>query len=43
VFLRISPAQIFYYGRTREIGAEIAKAARAVGNQVVATDRKPEF
>ena len=28
-------------GATRGIGAEIAKAARVDGNQVVASDRKP--
>ena len=32
----------FITGATRGIGAEIAKAALAAGNQVVATGRKPE-
>jgi NAD(P)-dependent dehydrogenase (short-subunit alcohol dehydrogenase family) len=32
----------FITGATRGIGAEIAKAALVDGNQVVASDRKPE-
>jgi NADP-dependent 3-hydroxy acid dehydrogenase YdfG len=32
----------FMSGATRGIGAEIAKAARVDGNQVVASDRKPQ-
>jgi NAD(P)-dependent dehydrogenase (short-subunit alcohol dehydrogenase family) len=32
----------FITGATRGLGAEIAKAALAAGNQVVATGRKPE-
>jgi NAD(P)-dependent dehydrogenase (short-subunit alcohol dehydrogenase family) len=32
----------FMTGATRGIGAEIAKTARVDGNQVVASDRKPQ-